>query len=147
MQTILKKIFKAIAILLSSLLFCMLAYYCFYKWRQARMYEDKITVTAYYMQYACGDCSIDMNVKTVDNKNYKFIVGQDIFPTPRTKKFGELCAFISSSGNEGPALESFTLVGHLHKNAHGFPIFDCSETPFFTVDKIKYGANGQWEDF
>ena len=104
------------------------------------------------MQYACGDCSVDMNVKTVDNQKYSFLVGHDIFPTPQTKMFEELCDFIASSDYDSSLGEDimpdlFTLVGRLHKNAHSFPLFDCSETPFFTVDKIKYGANGPWKDF
>jgi hypothetical protein len=116
------------------------------------MHADKITITAHYMQYACGDCSIDMNVESVNNLKYNFIVGHDIFPTPETKGPEELCNFIDSIGYEsstGPnyVQESFTLVGRLHKNAHGFPIFDCSEMPFFTVDKIKYGAKGEWKYF
>lgn len=152
MKAILKWTFKIVTGLLAGIFLCVLTYYCFCKWRQARMYDDKITVTAYYMHYACGDCSVDMNVKTVDNKKYSFIVGRDIFPTPKTKKNGKLCDFIGSIGYESSTganyiQESFTLVGHLHKNAHGFPIFDCSETPFFTVDKIKYGSKGQWKDF
>ncbi len=87
------------------------------------------------MKYACGDCSIDMRVKTVDHPKFNFIIGQDISPTPKTKKHEELCDFSGSVGHEsstGPDYieESFTLVGHLHKYAHGQPIFDCSTTLF-----------------
>ena len=104
------------------------------------------------MQYACGDCSVDMNVRTVDDSKYNFIIGHDIFPTPQTKKFDELCDYIGdktytamTTGDSTQKL--FTLVGHLHKHSHDLPIFDCSDTPFFTVDKIKYGDSGQWTDF
>jgi len=152
MKAVFKTTFKILAGLVVALFLGALAYYCYYKWRQSVVYDDKITVTAYYMKYACGDCSVDMKVQSVDNPKYSFIIDQDIFPTPKTKKFDELCDFIGSIGHNsstGPDYveESFTLIGHLHKHKHGFPIFDCSEAPFFTVDKIKYGANGQWKDF
>lgn len=131
---------------------CVLSYYTYYKWRQNITYEEKITVTAYYMKYACGDCSVDMKVQTVDNPKYNFIIGQDIFPTPKTKKFEELCDYIGSIGYKSSTepdyvQESFKLTGYLHKNSHGLPIFEFSEAPFFTVEKIKYGTNGKWEDF
>jgi hypothetical protein len=152
MKTVIKWTFKILAGLFAIVFICILTYYSYYKWRQTRTYEEKITVTAYYMKYACGDCSVDMKVQAVDNPKYNFIIGQDIFPTPKTKRFEELCDFIGSIGNEsstGPDYieESFTLIGHLHKNSHGLPIFECSEAPFFTVDKIKYGKNGKWKDF
>lgn len=152
MNTILKRTSIVVAGLFAIAAFCAMIYYVYYKWLQTSVYEEKITVTAYYMKYACGDCSIDMRVKSVDHPKFNFIIGQDIFPIPKTKKHEELCDFIGSVGHEsstGPDYieESFTLIGHLHKYAHGLPIFDCSTTPFFTVDKIKYGAKGQWKNF
>ena len=152
MKTVIRWTFKILAGLFAIVFFCILTYYGYYKWRQTRTYDEKITVTAYYMKYACGDCSVDMKVQTVDNPKYNFIIGQDIFPTPKTKKFKELCDFIGSIGYESSTEpdyieESFILIGHLHKNSHGLPIYECSEAPFFTVDKIKYGKNGKWKDF
>ncbi len=152
MKTLIKWAFKILAGLFVFGILGVLAYYGYYKWRQASVYEEKITVTAYYMKYGCGECSVDMKVQAVDNQKYSFIIGQDIYPRPKTKKFKELCDFIGSIGFEsstGPDYieESFTLIGHLHKNSHGLPIFECSEAPFFTVDKIKYGTNGKWKDF
>jgi hypothetical protein len=104
------------------------------------------------MQYACGDCSVDMKVKMVDNSKYNFIIGQDILPTPQSKKFDELGGYISdktyqATTKDDSTAKAFTLVGYLHKNAHGMPIFDCSGAPFFTVEKIKYGSSDQWTDF
>lgn len=152
MKTALKSTFKILAGFLVVGVLCVLTYYGYYKWQQTITYGEKITVTAYYMKYACGDCAVDMKVQAVDNPKYNFIIGQDIFPTPKTKKIEELCDFIGSIGYEsstGPDYieESFTLIGYLHKNSHGLPIFECSEAPFFTVDKIKYGTNGTWKDF
>jgi hypothetical protein len=152
MKTAIKRTFKILAGLFVVVVLCVLTYYGYYKWRQTRTYREKITVTANYMKYACGDCSVDMKVKTVDNPKYNFIIGQDIFPKPKTKKFEELCDFIGSIGYEsstGPDYieESFTLIGYLHKNSHSLPIFECSEAPFFTVVKIKYGTDGKWKDF
>ena len=104
------------------------------------------------MKYACGDNSVDMKVEAVDNPKYNFVIGYDIFPTPNQKKFEELSDYIGSIGYEsstGPDCieESYTLIGQLHKYSHGLPVFECSEAPFFTVNKIKYGKNGQWKDF
>lgn len=152
MTTLFKRTFKILAGLFVSVILCVVTYYGYYKWRQSRVYEEKITVTAHYMKYACGECSVDMKVQSVDNPKYSFIIGQDIFPRPKSKKFEELCDFIGSISFEsstGPDYieESFTLVGYLHKNSHGLPIFDCSAAPFFTVSKIKYGTNGKWNDF
>ena len=152
MKKVIKWIFKILAGLFAVVFLCVLTYLGYYKWRQTRAYEEKITLTAYYMQYACGDCSINMKVQAVDDPRFNFIVGQDIFPTPRTKSFDELCDFVVSIGYEsstGPdyTQDFFTLIGNLHKNSHGLPIFECSDTPFFTVEKIKYGSNGKWKDF
>lgn len=153
MKTLIKWTFKIFAGLIAVVFLCTLSYYGYYKWRQTRTYEEKITVIGYYMKYACGDCSIDLKVQAVDNPKFNFIIGQDIFPTPNTKEFEDLCNFIGSIGYESSLgrpdyiEESFTLIGHLHKNSHGLPIFECSEAPFFTVEKIKYGTNGEWKDF
>jgi hypothetical protein len=150
MKKLIKRTSKVFAILLATVIICVGIYYAYYKYRQNRQYADKITITAYYMRYACGDCSVDMKVKTVDNKDYKFIIGQDVFPTPETKKFDQLCDFIDesvSSTDPDHYDESFTLVGYLHKHSHGLPVFNCSETPYFTVEKIKYGPKGKWVQF
>jgi hypothetical protein len=152
MKIAIKWIFKILGKFLAVVLLFVIIFYGYFKWRQTRTYEEKITVTAYYMKYACGDCSLEMKVQAVNNKNYKFIIGKEIFPTPKTKRFEELCDYISSIGFEtsnGPNSieESFFLIGHLHRNSHGLPFFECSEAPFFTVEKIKYGKNGKWKDF
>jgi hypothetical protein len=152
MKTIRKKTVKTTVVFLTVVFLCGIACYCFYKWRQTSRYDDTITVTASYMHYACGDCSIDMKVNTVDNKDYNFIAGHDALPMPGTKSREELCDFVGSIGYESSTghdyiEEPFILVGHLNKNPHGLPFFDCSETPFFVVDKIKYGVNGEWKIF
>ena len=40
----------------------------------------KVTVSAYYMQYACGDWNDDMQIRKIDNKSLYQLVGKDIDP-------------------------------------------------------------------
>ena len=151
MQKTLNRTLKVVAALVGLLFLLILTFYLYFMWRQNRKYEDKITVTAFYMQYACGDCSLDMRVETVSNSKYNFIIGHDILPTPSLKKLDELCNYISDKTYRAMATDStakaFTLTGYLHKNKHGLPFLACSGTPFFTVEKIKHGNDKQWTEF
>lgn len=147
-----KHLLKLLALVLSALLITALTYYGYYQWRQAQVYEDKITITARYLKYACGDCSLDMKVTSVADTNYQFLVGQEIFPVTQTRKDGILCDFISSSGHKAATTpdyieEVFTLTGYLHKYSRSLPFTNCTESPGFTVVRIKYGEKGQWKDF
>lgn len=104
------------------------------------------------MRYACGDCILDMKVQAVDNPTYNFILGKDILPKPENLPVENLCDFIQSksySSSSGPdfVAEHFVLKGYLHKHSHGLPFLECSEAPFFTVRKIKYGPKGKWIAF
>lgn len=143
---------KMVGVLTALILIGGLFYTGFHQWRIKRQYSDRITIKATYMQYACGECSIDMKVKAVSNPNYNFIIGHDVFPKPAIKNSGMLCDYVSDacyrySSRSGYAGCTFELTGFLHKSAHGMPLFDCTETPFFTVEKIRFGNNGTWTAF
>jgi hypothetical protein len=152
MKSIIKWLLKIIIGFLLLIILSVLSYYALYKFRQSIKYNEKITVKAYYMMYACGDCSIDMKVEWVNNNKYKFLLGHDIFPTPQKKDFYKLCDYISNtnykqlSSSPDAISKPFFLVGYLHKYPHGF-LLDCSHTPYFTVEKMKYGDNGKWVEF
>jgi hypothetical protein len=140
---------KIIGALIALVVIGCLLYMGFYQWRQSRQYSDRITIKAMYMQYACGDCSIEMKVKAVSNPEYQFITGYDIFPKPATKNQEMLCDYVSNacyrySSQSGYTNCNFELIGFLHKNVHGMPLFDCSETPFFTVEKIRFSNSREW---
>jgi hypothetical protein len=114
-------------------------------------YGEPVTITANYMQYACGDCSIDMKVVKIDNAKYDFIIGNDVFPVPKEKSFSEFCDFVmgtyyDSRSKENKGIQSFTLVGRLHKYSRRGFFESCDGTPYFTVEKIRYG-NGKWTQF
>ena len=151
MKIFLKWTSRLIFALTIAVLLFVVGYYSYFKWGQNQKYPDRVTIVAYYMQYACGDCSLDMKVQRIDNKKYQFIVDRDVFPKPGTKLSYELCSFIADmnmryqSGIDS-SMKSFTIIGKLHKYPHAMPIFNCSETPYFTVEKIKYG-NDKWHNF
>ncbi|MEJ8817238.1 hypothetical protein [Lacibacter sp. H407] len=129
----------------------LLLLYLFFKVRQEMQYEESITITANYMQYACGDCSIDMKVIKVDNEKFNFIIGRDVFPIPKEKGFSEFCDFVmrsyyDSRFKENETIQNFILSGRLHKYPRKGLFESCHGTPYFTVEKIKYG-NGNWKYF
>jgi hypothetical protein len=127
-----KTVLKITSFVVLVVLFLAFAYFSFYKWRQMQRYDDRITITAWYMKYACGDCTLDMKVESVDNSNYRFIVGKEIFPHASSAPSGTLCDYIGQQSFENSlsspdAVEKpFIITGYLHKYSHGLPFIKCS---------------------
>jgi hypothetical protein len=111
---------------------------------------DRVTITAFYNQYACGDDNIDMKVQSVDNPHYKFILDKDIAPVTNVFDQSSLIDFVAEKtllwqkGKAGEYLESFTLVGHFRDSEAKT---ECSATKDFVVDKIKYGKEKKFREF
>jgi hypothetical protein len=132
------------------LLFIGISVYLYW-WRPNQQYKEKIQVGAVYMEYACGDCSLEMKVLSVNNNQYHFLIGEEIFPVPARSKSAELCAFISTANyqsafNEKDTGLQFNIAGRLHKNMEVFPFTGCGPARCFEVDSIQYG-NSQWVKF
>lgn len=147
-----KRIIKFLCLFLLLIGIGVLSSLAFYHWRKQLTYDDKLTLTATYMKYACGDCSVDMKVNRVNDARYRFIIGKDVFPIPEHGSFYDLCDYVSyisfnSSTQPDDTGQPFILVGRLHKYSHDWPWVSCSETPYFTVEKLKYGVNGKWIHF
>ncbi|WP_299126035.1 hypothetical protein [uncultured Tenacibaculum sp.] len=83
-----------------------------------KLNEKPITIEARFMQYACGDWNDDMNIQSVTDSSYNFILGKDIDPEflngeneirgwlydNKSEKFGmtyKLTGFISSCAESG----------------------------------------------
>ena len=83
-----------------------------------KLNENPITIEARFMQYACGDWNDDMNIQSVNDSTYNFIIGKDIDPEflngeneirgwlydNKTKDFGmtyQLKGYISSCAESG----------------------------------------------
>ena len=108
---------------------------------------ETIIIKAYYMQYACGDDNIDMNVISVENRNYNFVLKKDISPKTNFLSQHRLIDFIDTKtlkwqrGEAGDYLQDFTLIGHLKNNDVKV---DCSAPMTFYVDKIRYGDENEF---
>jgi hypothetical protein len=132
-----------------SLLICF-AVYLFW-WRPGQQFKEAIQVGAVYMKYACGECSVEMKVLSVNNTQYHFIIGEEIFPVPSGSKSAELCAFISNANyqsafNEKDTGLQFSIAGRLHRFKDLFSTSGCGTARSFEVDSIRYG-NNQWVKF
>ncbi len=135
------------------ILFGAISSFSFIKWKQSQKYPDKLIVEANYLFYACGDCTLDMKIKSVNNKNFEFVIGKEIYPKSEFKSNTELCDYIYSNfdmsetdTNSRPS--SFFLEGYLHKNPRNYPWKgSCLSNPYFTIERIKYGQTGKWLDF
>lgn len=149
-MSIARGLFKGILYALFAFLLLVLIGFAFFKWRQQSKYKEIVTIKAIYMQYACGDCSLDMEVISVDNATFNFIVGKEIHPTAK-ERAGLLCDFIGSSmsekNNERINRNSYILKGRLHKYPHAWSMFSCNESPFFTVESIVHAASGASRKF
>lgn len=147
MNTFTGKIKRVIlSIIIILLIVCLII-----SWRQNQKYTESIMITADFMQYACGDCTLDMKVTKTDNSKFSFILNHDIFPIPRSKSANSLCNYITTAyyaarENENLGIQPFTIIGRLYKHRRSFLFSNCSETPFFEVEKIKLGE-GEWVVF
>lgn len=121
----------------------------YYNWRQNSQYADRITLTAHYMQYACGEDNLEMKVLATGSSRYNFLIDKDVALVTKDKKSNRIEEFVDKivldyqQGSE-EHIKKFTITGRLHKYPHSF--FDCSSSPWFTVEKIAY-ANGKTVSF
>lgn len=132
-----------------SLLICFAGY--LFWWRPGQQYKDAIQVGAVYMKYACGECSVEMKVLSVNNPKYHFMIGEEIFPVPAGSESADLCAFISTANyqsayNEKDTGLQFSIAGRLHRFKEILSTRGCGAVRCFEVDSIRYG-NHQWVKF
>ncbi len=119
--------------------------------RPKQLYSDHLQIGAVYMKYACGDCSLEMKVLSVNSSQYHFILQEEIFPLSVNDKADELCTYISNANyntafNEKDTGLQFTIAGRLHKYKGLYTISGCGPARCFIVDSIQYG-NSPWVKF
>jgi hypothetical protein len=124
-------------------------FYLFVKIGQQIKYKEPVTVTANFMQYACGNRTLNMKVVNVNKSKFSFLVSEDIQPIPATKIFNSLYNYIVTNfyaEREKSGTTAFQIQGKLHRYSDGILNFSCSTNSCFEVDKIKIGSK-EWAVF
>lgn len=111
--------------------------------------EKLVTIEAHYMQYACGDGNIDMNVISVDNKKYNTTLRKDISPETTLFTQEKLIQFVTDKTyrwqtHEEGSLKDFTLIGRFESRSS---TSDCQTALTFYVKRIKYGNETNYQEF
>ena len=112
--------------------------------------KEKVTIVAFYNQYACGDDNIYMKVKSVDNPHYQFVVDKDVAPLTNFFTQRSLIDFVKDKtlqwqqGQAGEYLDNFILIGHFKDSKEDT---ECSSAREFVVNKIKYGTEKEFREF
>lgn len=93
--------------------------------------NELITVEATFMQYACGDDNVDMQLISVNDSSYSDLIGKDIDPS--TKSTYKLKDYFFDNKSEEFGMK-YRLTGHMSNKC----MFGCdNSTPKFYVETIE----------
>jgi len=127
---------------LSAIVVGVMAYFGFLK------EGNHIEVKARYRQYACSANNIDMNVISVSDTAYSYLLGKDISPEAVFKQT-KLTDWVVSKASfyqsgKGVSLPDFILIGYVREPG---PIPHCTGAVCFKVERIKHQNESQFTEF
>ncbi len=96
-----------------------------------KLNENPITIEAHFMQYACGDWNDDMNIISVTDTAFNFLVGKDIDPLFLRGEH-EISGWLLDNKSEEYGM-NYRLTGYIGN----CPEFGCDGVPKFWITSIK----------
>lgn len=97
----------------------------------SRRTNKQISIEATFMQYACGDWNVDMNVRKVNDSAYSEYIGRDI--DPHTRNSYKLKDYFYDNKTKEFGM-TYRLTGYISKNC----LFGCDNTnPKFYIETIE----------
>ena len=109
--------------------------------------QKTVVVKAHYMQYACGDDNIDMNVIDVSDTTFSDLVGKDISPESRMFTQNRLVDFVDKRTiawqNGTVKTKDYILVGYIRKSLRRH----CSGAVCFKVKEVKLDSENEFTRF